>query len=45
MIYQQHRLTVPSNQEYSVPQMRMMIREIEAILGRSITADEWNRLA
>lgn len=45
MIYQHHRLTVPSNQEYSVPQLRMMIREIEAILGRPVTVEEWNRLA
>ena len=44
MIYQQHRLTVPSNQEYSVAQLRMMIREVEAILGRSVTIEEWNNL-
>ncbi|RLD99591.1 MAG: type II toxin-antitoxin system HicA family toxin [Aquificota bacterium] len=26
MIYGQHRLVIPSNAEYSVPQLRMMIR-------------------
>lgn len=45
MLYEQHRLTVPSNAEYSVPQLRMMIREVELILGRQITADEWNALS
>ncbi len=44
MIYQRHRLAIPSNTEYSVPQLRMMIRETEAILGRTITVEEWNRL-
>jgi hypothetical protein len=33
MIYKQCRLTIPSNLEYSVPQLKMMIREIENILG------------
>jgi len=44
MIYQQCRLTVPSNSEYSVPQLKMMIREVEAIIYRQIDVDEWNRL-
>lgn len=44
MIYRQHRLTIPSNDEYSVPQLRMMIREVEAILGRTVTAKEWDEL-
>jgi predicted RNA binding protein YcfA (HicA-like mRNA interferase family) len=45
MVYQEHRLTIPSNQEFSVPQLRMMIREIEEILVRPITAEEWNDLS
>ncbi|MCA1568001.1 MAG: type II toxin-antitoxin system HicA family toxin [Acidobacteria bacterium] len=45
MIYQQHRLTIPSNSEYSVPQLRMMLREVEAITGRQITAEEWDKLS
>lgn len=44
MIYQQHRLAIPSNGEYSVPQLRMMIREVKDIIGREITAEEWSRL-
>lgn len=44
MVHKQHRLAVPSNAEYSVPQLRMMLREVEEILGREITVEEWNRL-
>ena len=44
MVYAQHRLAIPSNAEYSVAQLRIMIREVEAIIGREITVDEWNEL-
>jgi hypothetical protein len=44
MVYKTDRLAIPSNTEYSIPQLRMMIREIEEILGREVTADEWNHL-
>ncbi|MFM7875539.1 MAG: hypothetical protein ACKO8M_03135 [Microcystis panniformis] len=44
MVYQQHRLTIPSNSEYSVSQLRMMIREVETIIARQINIDEWNEL-
>jgi len=32
------------NAEYSVPQLRMMVRETGAILGREILLAEWDRL-
>ena len=44
MVYRQHRLAIPSNTEYSVTQLRMMIREAEEIIGGEITVDEWNKL-
>jgi len=44
MIYEQHRLAIPSSAEYSVPQLRMMLREVEAIIDREIAVDEWNKL-
>ena len=44
MVYGQHRLAIPSNAEYSVPQLRMIIREVEEIVGRRITVVEWNEL-
>lgn len=45
MVYAQHRLTIPSNAEYSVPQLRFMIREVEPIIGRQITAEDWDSLS
>ena len=45
MVFEEYRLTIPSNTEYSVPQLHMMLNEVEAILERSVTADEWNSLA
>lgn len=44
MLYDQRRLAVPSNTEFSIPQLRMLIREVAEIIGREITADEWNEL-
>ena len=44
MVYQQSRLTIPSNSEYSVPQLKMMIREVETVIARQITIEEWNEL-
>ena len=45
MTYQNHRLSIPSNSEYSVPQLRFMIREIGAILERKITTSDWYALS
>ena len=36
MGYEHHRLAIPSNSEYSIPQLRMMIQEEENIIGRNI---------
>ncbi len=44
MVYEQYRLAIPSNAEYSVPQLRMMIREVEEIIDNKITAAKWNEL-
>lgn len=44
MLFREQRQTIPTNAEYSVPQLRMLLREVETILGRTITAAEWNRL-
>jgi len=44
LVYKQYRLAIPSNHEYSVPQLRLMIKEVEEIIGHEITADEWRRL-
>jgi len=44
MIYGNHRLAIPCSGEYSVDQLRMMIAEVETILGRSLSAAEWSGL-
>ena len=45
MVYENHRLSIPSNKEYSIPQLRMMIREVERIIDREIAVDEWESLS
>lgn len=44
MIFQNYRMAIPSNKEYSIPQLRMMLKEIEDIIGKEITMNEWNNL-
>jgi hypothetical protein len=44
MVWKQHRLAVPSNAEYSVPQLKMMLSEVTGITGNKISADEWQGL-
>ena len=44
LLYARHRLAIPSNREYSVPQLRMMLREVEEIFGRAISLKEWTGL-
>jgi hypothetical protein len=44
MIFDENRLTIPSNDEYSVAQLRMMIQEVEEIIDRAISLDEWMTL-
>ena len=33
MVFQQHRLTIPSNDEYSMPQLRMMVLRLSISLA------------
>jgi hypothetical protein len=44
MVLGNYRLSIPSNAEFSVPQLRLMIREIESILDRALDSNEWDRL-
>lgn len=37
----QYTLTIPSNKEYSVPQVRMLLNEVAKALGRKVTIQEW----
>lgn len=44
MVYSHRRLAIPSPAEYSVPQLRVLLREVAEIVGRTISADQWDRL-
>ena len=44
LIRENHRLTIPSNAEYSVPQLRLLLREVGVIIGRDVTREEWESL-
>jgi len=44
IVFENHRLAIPSNAEYSMPQLRIMIREVEEILNRKINLNEWEKL-
>jgi hypothetical protein len=44
MILGQHRQTIPTNAEYSVPQIRLLLRQVESILARKVALEEWNSL-
>lgn len=45
MVIGKYRLSIPSNAEFSVPQLRMMLSEAELILSRVISLEEWESLA
>ena len=44
MTFGSHRQTIPTNAEYSVPQIRMLVRQVESIIERNISSDEWEGL-
>ncbi len=44
MVWKQHRLSIPSNVEYSAPQLKMMLFEVANITGKEISIGEWTEL-
>jgi hypothetical protein len=44
LVLGQRRQTVPSNADYSLPQVKMLVRQVEGLLGRKISAEEWAAL-
>jgi len=44
MVNKQQRLPIPTNSEFSIPQLRMMLHEVGQILGREILLEEWTSL-
>jgi hypothetical protein len=44
MRYHSYTLTLPGNPEYSVPQLRMLLREVERGTGIRTDGERWSRL-
>jgi hypothetical protein len=44
MRYGTYTLTIPNNPELSVPQLKFLLTEVEDILERKISLEEWQSL-
>jgi len=44
MRYETYTLTLPNNKEYSVPQIKMLLKEIEHGINKKISFEEWEKL-
>jgi hypothetical protein len=44
MVLGERRIAIPSFEEIGVPKLREVVAEIEAMLGREIPLEEWDRL-
>ncbi len=44
MRYGTYTLTLPGNEEYSVSQLKMLLREIEVGINKKLTLDVWEKL-
>ena len=42
--YGSYTLTLPSNKEYSIPQIKMLLNEIESGIDKTISLKEWESL-
>ena len=45
MRYGTHTLSIPNNNEYSVPQLKALLKEVAQIMGRKISLQEWQSLS
>jgi hypothetical protein len=44
MRYGTDTLAIPSNAEYSVSQLKILLKEVEHIIGKRVSLDEWQNL-
>ena len=44
MRYETYTLTLPNNKEYSIPQVKMLLKEIENGIKQKISFEEWENL-
>lgn len=45
MRYGSHTLAIPNNAEYSMPQLKALLKEAEQIMGKKISLREWQDLS
>jgi hypothetical protein len=45
MRYQTHTLAIPNNAEYSLPQLKALLKEVAQIMGTRISLQEWQGLS
>ncbi len=43
LAFDQQRQTIPSNSDYSLPQLKMLLRQVKGILGHRISPDQTYR--
>lgn len=43
-IHANRRLAIPSNEDYSVSQLKFMLKEVESIIGEKIIRSKWDSL-
>jgi hypothetical protein len=44
MRYGTYTLTLPSNTEYSIPQIKMLLKEIEVGIKKKLSLEDWQKL-
>jgi predicted RNA binding protein YcfA (HicA-like mRNA interferase family) len=44
MRYGERTMTIPNNPEFSVSQLKMLLKQVESILGNEITLRDWQDL-
>ena len=44
MILSNHRLAIPSNEDYSISQVRFMLKEVESIFDKKVPLEKWDSL-
>jgi len=45
MRYGTHTLAIPNNAEYSVPQLKTLLKEVAQIMGKRISLQDWQGLS
>jgi predicted RNA binding protein YcfA (HicA-like mRNA interferase family) len=44
MRHKTYALTLPNNKEYSIPQIKMLLKEIENGINKKISLEEWENV-